>query len=90
MAKDDIEICIDNIQKHVGHGSAFYEILKNMDRNEKHALIQEVLSPYIGNLMVTPKEVDSIIDDVSKIIANGINIALHEGIGLDDVNRYVH
>jgi len=90
MANDTIDMVIDTIQKQVEHGSAFYEILKNMDRNEKHALIQEVLSPYIGNLMVTPKEVDSIIDDVSKIIANGINIALHEGIGLDDVNRYVH
>mgnify|MGYP000094017198 CR=1 FL=1 len=90
MANDTIDLVIDTIQKQVEQGSKFYEILKNMDKNEKYALIQEVLSPYIGNLMVTPKEVDAIIDDVSKIIANGINIALHEGIGLDDVNRYVN
>ena len=90
MANDTIDLVIDTIQKQVEQGSKIYEILKNMDKNEKYALIQEVLSPYIGNLMVTPKEVDAIIDDVSKIIANGINIALHEGIGLDDVNRYVN
>ncbi|WHH60434.1 GPR endopeptidase [Petroclostridium sp. X23] len=90
MANDTIDLVIDSMIKQVEQGSAFYETLKNMNRNDKYALIQEVLSPYIGNLMVTPKEVDTVIEDVSKIIANGINIALHEGIELDDVNRYVH
>ncbi|MBZ4644693.1 MAG: spore protease [Petroclostridium sp.] len=90
MANDTIDLMIDSMLKQVEQGSAFYEMLKNMDKNEKFTLIQEILSPYIGNLMVTPKEVDTIIEDVSKVIANGINIALHEGIGLEDVNRYVH
>ena len=26
---------------------------------------------------------------VSKVVANGLNIALHQGIGLDDVDRYI-
>ncbi|MDK2933338.1 MAG: spore protease [Clostridiales bacterium] len=90
MANDTIDLMIDSMIKQVQQGSAFYETLKNMDRNEKFTLIQQILSPYIQNLMVTPKEIDTIIEDVSKVIANGINIALHEGIGLDDVNRYVH
>ncbi|MGE4283434.1 MAG: GPR endopeptidase [Clostridia bacterium] len=90
MANDTIDLVMDSMLKQVEQGSVFYETLKSMDRNEKYALIQEVLSPDIGNLMVTPKEVDTIIEDVSKVIANGINIALHEGIGLKDVNRYVH
>ena len=38
---------------------------------------REVLKPYVGDLIVTPKEVDQIIDNVSKIIANGINGAVH-------------
>lgn len=90
MASDTIDLMIDSMLEQVDEESVFYETLKKMDKNEKYTLIQQVLSPYVGNLMVTPKEVDTIIEDVSKIIANGINIALHEGIGLDDVNRYVH
>ena len=90
MANDTIDLMIDAMLAQMEQGSAFYETLKNMDKNEKYTLIQQILSPYVGNLMVTPKEIDTIIEDVSKIVANGINIALHEGINLDDVNRYVH
>ena len=43
-----------------------------------------------GDLMVTPKEVDLIINDISLVVANGLNIALHPGIGFDDVNRYIN
>ncbi len=89
MANDTIDLMVDEMLKQVKEESAFYEMLKGMDKNEKYALIQEILSPYIGNLIVTPKEVDTIIDDVSKVIANGINIVLHEGIGLEDVSKYV-
>ena len=41
------------------------------------------------NVLVTPKEIDQLIDDLSIIIANGLNIALHPGIELKDVNRYI-
>lgn len=47
---------------------------------EKKALMQEVLTPMGYNLMVTPKEIDEDIDDLSKIIATGINLSLHEGL----------
>ena len=32
-----------------------FNMLKNIDRNEKYQLIQEVLQPYVGDLVVTPK-----------------------------------
>lgn len=49
-----------------------------------------MLEPYSANIIVTPKGVDEIIADLSQIIANGINIALHPGIDLKDVNRYIN
>lgn len=90
MANDTIDLVLDSMIKQATQGSEFYNMLKNIDRNDKYALIQEVLKPYVGNLIVTPKEIDDVIDKVSKVIANGLNIALHQGITLDDVNRYVH
>jgi len=65
-------------------------MLKSIDRNEKYQMIREVLQPYVGNLIVTPKEVDEAVDKISKVIANGLNIALHQGITMQDVNRYMH
>lgn len=90
MANDTIDLVIDDMIKQAPQGTDFYNMLKEIDRNEKYELIQQVLDPYVGNLIVTPKEVDDIIDRISKIIANGLNIALHKGITLQDVNRYVH
>lgn len=90
MANDTIDLVIDNLIREAGNEKDFYNMLKNIDRTEKYQLIQEVLQPYIGNLIVTPKEVDEVVDRISKVIANGLNIALHQGITLNDVNRYVH
>ena len=89
MANDTIDLVIDNLIKEAKEDMRFYNMLKNIDRNEKYQLIQEVLRPYVGNLVVTPKEIDDAVDRISKVIANGINIALHQGITLNDVNRYV-
>jgi len=89
MANDTIDLVIDNLINEAKEDKQFYNMLKNIDRNEKYQLIQEVLEPYVGNLIVTPKEVDDVIDRIAKVIANGLNIALHQGITLDDVNRYI-
>ena len=51
-----------------------------LDDEEKRTLIQEVLTPNGYNMMVTPKEVDADIEDLSKIIATGIDLAIHPGL----------
>jgi spore protease len=89
MANDTIDLVIDNLLNEAKEDKQFYNMLKSIDRNEKYQLIQEVLEPYVGNLIVTPKEIDDVVDRIAKVIANGLNIALHQGITLDDVNRYI-
>jgi len=89
MANDTIDLVLDSLIKQAEEGTDFYNMLKDLNRDTKYALIQEVLDPYVGNLIVTPKEVDDIIERISKVVANGLNIALHKGITLKDVNRYV-
>ncbi len=89
MANDTIDLVIDNLINEASREKDFYNMLKNIDRSKKYQLIQEVLQPYIGNLIVTPKEVDEVVDRIAKVIANGLNIALHQGITLNDVNKYI-
>jgi spore protease len=90
MANDTIDMIIDQLIKESKGNKDFYNMLKNVDKNEKYSMIRQILNPYIGDLMVTPKEIDSLMEDISKVIANGINIALHTSIKLNDINRYVH
>ncbi|WP_305768857.1 GPR endopeptidase [Candidatus Epulonipiscium viviparus] len=66
----------------------FYSMLRDLGDQEKYSLIREVITPTIGNLFVTPKDMDEVIMYLGNIIANAINIAVHPGITIDDVNKY--
>ncbi|MBE3587957.1 MAG: GPR endopeptidase [Thermoanaerobacteraceae bacterium] len=52
--------------------------------------IQQVLEPFGGNLTVTPKEIDSLIESTAKVIAGGLSLALHPGLTADDYSYYLH
>ncbi|OQB14747.1 MAG: Germination protease precursor [Firmicutes bacterium ADurb.Bin193] len=88
MANDTIDLIIDHLMQQTEQDSKFYDVLKNIDRDKKYSLIQQVQGLEQGALVVTPKEVDEIIEDISEIIANAINIAIHDSITLDDLNKY--
>lgn len=59
------------------------------DGTDRYDKIRAAIEPEFGNMIVAPKDVDSITDDISSVIANGINISLHKGITLEDIDRYV-
>ncbi|SNT15194.1 spore protease [Anaerovirgula multivorans] len=90
LTNDTIQLVIKAFSKQAKVGSQFYNMLLELKDEEKYHMIKEVLEPYSANVMVTPKEVDDVILNLSQIIANAINIALHPGIDLKDVNRYLH
>ena len=54
----------------------FYEILQQMAEPEQRGLIDEVLGNKLGDLMVTPKEIDVLIDDMAEVLAAAINQVL--------------
>ncbi len=89
MVNDTMDLIIGSMKNVAAVGTEFYSTLEKVSQEEKYALIKEVLEPFMPNVVVTPKEIDLIIDDLSIIIANGLNIALHHGIDLEDVNRYI-
>mgnify|MGYP004526941413 FL=1 len=43
----------------------------------------------MDDMVVTPKEIDIVAADSAKIIADGINLALHKGLSLDEINAYM-
>lgn len=57
-----------------------FGLIGNLNEEEVSKLLNEVLTPTGYNLMVTPKEVDFVIDRLSTIIAEGINMALHKNV----------
>ena len=76
VANDAIELLIENIKMLSDKNSAMNKLADSFDIEHRYPLIKEVLTPYVGDLIVTPKEVDGIIEEVSLIIADAINDAL--------------
>src|SRR3712207_1371836 len=89
LANDSIDLAIDAFINQSNKGSEFFKMLNSIDKAEKQSLLNEILYPYIGDMFVTPKEIDMIIDVLSKIIAGGINISLQPALELEDINKYL-
>lgn len=76
VADDAFESAI-NAFKEDGE-SSFGTAIANMDDSERYSLIRRIMGEDMANMMVTPKEIDNIIDSVSTILADGINAGLHD------------
>lgn len=57
--------------------SYFLGALGNLSTKEKKLLINDVLTPIGHNLVVTPKEIDFIVQKLTDLISEGINFSLH-------------
>ena len=55
-------------------------IIGTLKEEELQKLINEVLTPIGYNLIVSPKEIDFLIDKMALLIGNGINKAIHKNI----------
>jgi len=71
LEKNVKELSIEEKEKVLG-------FLGNLTEEEMHQLIFEVLSPIGYNLMVTPKEIDFVIDKLSLVLSTSINKSLHK------------
>ncbi len=77
IVSDSIDIAFNDIQE---------EIPADWEKNR---LIKEALTKNIKKLMVTPKDIDSVIEKTSKTVANGINLALHKNLTFEDIESFV-
>ena len=90
IANDTIDLVLDDLIRQSEEGKEFYNMLKKVDKDEKSLLIKEVLNPFVKDLVVTPKDIDLMIDSLSKIISNGINIAVQPNMTVEDINKFLN
>lgn len=72
IASDSINVFIEKLQND-GESNEYLNKLKDED---KYGIIKEALIPKDFNLIVTPKEIDELIENMKDVIARGINFAL--------------
>jgi len=67
IVNDALSLFIDNLND---------EYLNRLKEEDNYSKIKEVLNPYDYNLIVTPKEIDELTEDLAGLISNAINFAL--------------
>lgn len=58
-------------------------------QKNKNRIIRDVLTDNAKNMIVTPKDIDLVIERCAKTVANGINLALHKNLTFNDIESYV-
>lgn len=87
IAGDSMDQLAEALKRESAQGNMFASIVQKMDWQEKRNIIREVLQPYTGELIVTPKEIDTLIDDISLVIAASLDAAFHQKIAQEEENR---
>lgn len=72
IASDSIDLFIEKLQQEAKSN----EYLNQLKETNKYELIREALIPKDYNLIVTPKEIDDLIENMKDVVARGINFAL--------------
>lgn len=72
IAADSIDLFIEKMQQEAQSN----EYLNNLKNQDKYELIRKALIPNDYNFIVTPKEIDGLIENMSSVLARGINISL--------------
>ena len=74
IAADSLDMFIKKLQEEAKSN----EYLNKIQEEDKYEMIKEVLTPSDYNFIVTPKEIDELIENMSSIVARGINFAVQK------------
>ena len=55
------------------------------DEERLAACVERVVSERLGEMIVTPREVDALVERMAGIVAEGINMALHPGLSAQEI-----
>lgn len=68
-------------------GSPFAETGVNLQ--QKQQALRQLLAPFMGDLIVTPKDIDVLVEDMAQTLAAGLNAAFHPSLDLSNVLQYL-
>ncbi len=69
-------------------GGYFNQLTQVLQNNGN--TVDQMLNDCSRQMIVTANDIDSLVQDFSQIISNSLNMSLHPGLKLEDVNRYMN
>lgn len=80
---------INTLQQHASF-ARYFKSMESLSDQDRQIIVRQVLPETLGDLMVTPKEVDRLIADIADVVAGGINQAMHPNIDYENIHMYLH
>lgn len=80
---------IEKLWRELNKNPNMQRVYKTLHPDLVKSVVDQLLEPFGGRLMVTPKEVDTLIQTTARIIAGGIASALHPGITAEEFSLYL-
>ncbi|MDD4797432.1 MAG: GPR endopeptidase, partial [Eubacteriales bacterium] len=75
-------------------GTIARDVIENLggmrDTQRIDDAIEQVLHGTDTEMMVTPKDVDQLVEDTARMVATGINLMVHRGVTIDEIARFMH
>ena len=72
LVNDCLSLFIEKLQQDAKSN----EYLNKLKNNDNYEEIKEALNPSDYNMIVTPKEIDELINNMANVVAKGINLSL--------------
>ncbi|MBQ4160007.1 MAG: GPR endopeptidase, partial [Clostridia bacterium] len=60
--------------------------MQNLTDADLYAIVENLMRTSVGDLTVTPKEVDFAMERISKVVAGGINLYLHKELSVAELS----
>ncbi|HEY3423386.1 MAG TPA: GPR endopeptidase [Negativicutes bacterium] len=80
---------INALQEHAAF-ARYFKSMEHLSDSDRQVIVSQVLPGTLGDLMVTPKEVDRLIADIADVVSGGINQAMHPHIDYKNIHVYLH
>jgi len=81
--------CLEALLNELKTSPSLYQLYKEFNPKAFEQILEKALYPYTNNLMVTPKEIDSLIETTARIIAGALGMSLHPGISAEEYQMYM-
>ncbi|MEG1900350.1 MAG: GPR endopeptidase [Bacilli bacterium] len=77
IVKDTINLMFEKLKQNKLNKEVLFGIIGTLNDEEINKYLKEILNPINYNLIVSPKEIDFLVERFANLISTGINISLH-------------
>lgn len=81
-------VIINETLDSITHGLPYLE--KEIHNGIKNAISEHLLSPFDGDLLVTPKDIDRLVPHIAEIVAIGLIMAIHSDADIESYRQYLN